>query len=76
MSKEIEWSIFHGEGDIVCSCDQCGEEHRVEFDESSPDYKKAQSEIEGMGWQSARINGEWCDFCCSTCRNNYIRENI
>lgn len=23
MSKEVEWSRIRGEGEIVCTCDQC-----------------------------------------------------
>lgn len=36
MSKEIEWGMIHGEGTIVCTCDQCGKEHEVDFDGGSP----------------------------------------
>lgn len=75
MSKEVEWSHIHGEGEIVCSCDHCGEEERIEFFER-PDYREAQSEIEQLGWTSSRINGEWHDFCSMKCRNDYIRKNL
>lgn len=26
MSKDVEWGAMYGEGDIVCTCDNCGEE--------------------------------------------------
>ena len=76
MSKEVEWSEYHGCGDIICTCDECGESYLFEFCDGYPDFREAQREIEQIGWQSARINGEWEDFCCSTCRNKYIRENL
>lgn len=75
MSKEVDWSFIHGAGDIVCTCDQCGEEERIEFD-NGPDFREAQREIEGMGWTSSRINGEWFDFCSMDCRNAYVKENL
>ena len=75
MSKEVDWSIIHGEGEIVCSCDQCPEEHRIEFYER-PDYREAQSEIVRLGWTSARINGEWYDFCSMSCRNEFVKNNL
>ena len=76
MSKEVEWGIIHGEGDIVCSCDNCEDEERIEFCDGHPDYREAQREIEIAGWMSSRINNEWYDFCCSSCRNEFVKRNI
>lgn len=72
--KEVEWSEYHGEGDILCTCDQCGNEHLVECD-GAPDFREAQAEIRSMGWTSTQVNGIWRDFCCERCRNEYIKEN-
>lgn len=75
MSKEIQWGVYHGEGNIVCTCDNCGFEHEVDFDGGAPDFREAQAEIRSIGWQSIKIDGEWYDFCCEKCRNEYIKNN-
>lgn len=74
MSKEVDWGVIHGEGDIVCTCDECGNEHLVPFEDQQVDYREAQRAIEDEGWGSCQVNGEWKDFCCETCRNNYIKK--
>ena len=76
MSKEVDWGHIHGEGEIVCTCDECGEEYRIEFFDSNIDYREAQKEIEKECWQKARMNGEWYDFCTMECRHDYIRKNL
>lgn len=75
MSKEVEWGVIHGEGTIVCTCDNCGCEEEIEFDGGRPDYREAQDEIEDLGWMSTKVNGEWYDFCCESCRNQFIKNN-
>ncbi len=75
MSKDVEWGFIHGEGEIVCTCDHCGEEERAEFLEG-PDFREAQEELKEMGWVSSRINGDWYDFCSMECRNAYIKKNL
>lgn len=73
--KDIDWSPIYGEGNIVCTCDNCGREHEVDFDGGAPDFREAQAEIRSMGWQSLKIGGEWRDFCCEKCRNQFIKNN-
>lgn len=75
MSKEVEWGVIHGEGDIVCTCDHCEGEERIEFIEG-PDFRSAQAELKEMGWMSSKINGEWYDFCSMECRNAFVKENL
>lgn len=48
MSKYTDWGVIHGEGEIVCECDNCDYEERIEF-EGYPDYKEAQQELRSMG---------------------------
>ncbi len=74
MSKEIEWGEMHGCGDILCTCDGCGDEEAIPF-EDGPDFRSAQNELKAMGWRSTQIQGDWHDFCCEDCRNDYIRNN-
>lgn len=71
----MEWGIAHGEGDIVCTCDSCGEEYRYPFEDQFVDYRGAQRAIRDEGWTSCIINDEWHDFCCEACRNDYIKKN-
>jgi len=75
MSKEVEWSRIHGEGEIVCTCDQCYDEERIEFEDGHPDFKAAQAELKGIGWVSRKIDNEWYDFCSEQCYYDYIKEN-
>lgn len=75
MSKEVEWGQIYGEGDIVCTCDNCGHQERFPFDDSSPDFKEVQSKIFAMGWTSCKVLNCWRDFCSEYCRNKYIKNN-
>lgn len=72
MSKEIEWGDSFGEGEIGCFCDECGDVESIPF-ENGPDFRDAQQALKAMGWRSAQIHGEWYDFCCEECRNDYIK---
>jgi hypothetical protein len=75
MSKEVEWGLIHGEGEIISTCDECGKTVSTEFDEGHPDYRQAQADIEANGWRSTKVNGEWRDFCTEECRNGYIKRH-
>lgn len=74
MSKEIDWGLVHGEGTINCICDNCGVVEDIDFDDG-PDFREAQDTIQDKGWVSTKIKGQWFDFCCEDCRNQYIREH-
>lgn len=73
MSKYTDWGVIHGEGEIVCDCDNCDYEERIEF-EGYPDYKEAQQELRSIGWVSKKIDGEWKDFCCQECADEYYQK--
>ena len=74
MSKEIEWGIIHGEGEIVCECDNCGEQELFPFEDGLFDFKEVQEELrDSYGWISRKINGEWKDFCSKNCFKEYIK---
>lgn len=73
--KDVSWGVIHGEGTIVCTCDQCGKREEFDFDDGYPNFKATQQELFGMGWKSGQINGEWHDFCCEAHRNQYIKDN-
>lgn len=77
MSKEVDWSVIHGEGTIECDCDMCGSNYQYEFYDGYPDFKECQEELKKLGWVSRKINGEWCDFCCNDCLNKFMgKENV
>lgn len=76
MAKQIDWSPFYGEGDIVCECDQCSAEERFSFEDNCPDYGRVQRQLHKIGWQSLKSNGKWYDFCSEKCRNRFIKENL
>lgn len=75
MSKYVEWGLVHNEGEIVCTCDHCGYEERIDFYDG-PDFREAQEELAESGWTSSRINGVWFDFCSIDCRNAFIKKNL
>lgn len=74
--KYVDWSPIYGEGDIVCACDQCGEEERFGFDDNNVDYAAAQKELHSIGWVSFKSRGKWYDFCCEECRDRFIKEKL
>lgn len=57
-------------GNVICKCDNCNQEKRVEFN-TYPNYKEVQQELRSMGWVSKKIDGEWKDFCCQECADEY-----
>lgn len=72
MSKEIDWGFIHGDGEIVCVCDQCGEELRFPFEDNVYDFKEVQKELKNnYGWYSAKDNDGWHDFCSRQCAINF-----
>lgn len=73
MSKDIEWGFIHGEGDIICECDQCGANEVYEF-ENGPDFSGCQEYLKENGWVSRKIDGEWHDFCCQECLQKFLKE--
>lgn len=73
--KDVSWGVIHGEGTIVCVCDQCGKEEEYPFDNGYPDFRSFQKKLFGMGWKSAQIFGQWRDFCGEKCRNEFIKNN-
>lgn len=75
MSKEIEWSELYGVGTIACYCDNCSAEEEFEFDDNNPDFRAAQNALRQIGWMSCKVNGQWHDFCCEKCRNDYIKKH-
>lgn len=73
MSKEVQWGLIHGEGDIVCECDACCETYAYPFEDGDIDYKACQAELKEQGWISRKIDGEWYDFCCEECYKSFLR---
>ena len=76
MSKDVDWSPFYGEGEIVCRCDKCHREERFDFDDNHPDYAAAQRKLYGMGWLSFKSKDRWFDFCSEECRDRFIKEKL
>ena len=75
MSKEVEWGLAYGEGQVVCSCDNCHSDERFDFEDNNPDYPECQRKLLFRGWVSTKFHGVWKDFCCETCRNEYIKSH-
>ncbi|MBR6102604.1 MAG: hypothetical protein IKP95_09260 [Ruminococcus sp.] len=73
--KTVDWSEDHyGEGIIIAVCDQCGKEAESDpFFDNDPDYKAFQAELRKKGWTSTQVNYRWKDFCCESCRNQFIK---
>lgn len=74
MSKEVQWGLIHGEGNIECECDQCGRDYSYPFEDGDIDFKSCQDELRSQGWSSKKINGEWYDFCCEECYKKFMEK--
>ena len=77
ISKDIVWGMIHGAGEILATCDWCEcDEVAQEFEDSCYDFKEAQNYLRGCGWSSRKVNGEWYDFCCKECENEFISSTL
>ena len=65
------------EGDVNYYCDECGKCVSIPFTdkEEANDYKEHKNVLRDKGWESTKVKGEWNDFCCEKCRNDYIRKH-
>lgn len=75
MSKDHEFGDVYGCGEILCTCDQCGDEEVYEFYDGL-DYRGAQEHITDKGWGSRLVDGTWYDFCCPECRIEFLKNNV
>ena len=73
--KDVEWSMYHGEGTIECYCDNCNKNYSYEFFDGNIDFRDCQEMLKEDGWISRKIDGEWYDFCCEECYYSYIKKN-
>lgn len=76
MSKCVDWGISYGDGDIVCTCDNCLAEQKFRFERNEVDYGKVQARLKSMGWYSKKYREIWRDFCCQTCLREYESKHI
>ena len=77
MSKNIEWGLIHGDGEIVATCDYCDKDETAqEFSDGWYDFKEAQENLKAEGWCSMKIGGEWYDFCCTECKQKFLDERV
>lgn len=72
--KDIFWCGY-GEGTIECYCDECQHLFEYEFDGGYPDFKDCQNELKDYGWLAKYIRGEWYDFCCQECFENWKKKH-
>lgn len=72
--KVLIWGFTRGEGTIECACDnlKCNTNFDYEFDNGYPDWKDCQDKLKTYGWISRKIDGEWYDFCCPECYQEYL----
>ena len=75
MSKCMEWSLFEGEGELICGCDLCGRELRFPFRAADSDYEKIAAELTDIGWLAAEVDGRWEDFCSRECYEKGIKKD-
>lgn len=74
MSRDLEFSGWW-EGEAVYSCDNCHQSEGFPFDSEEIDSKGHRSELHKKGWICTKVKGEWKDFCCEQCRNEYIKKH-
>lgn len=64
-----------------CTCEYCYDTTVFEIPEVKEDEapevftSRLDQEFQNRGWHYSRILNQRHDFCCDTCRNNYIKEN-
>ena len=74
MSRELEFTGYW-EGDAVYSCDCCHQSQSFPFDSEDIDSEQHRKGLrERLGWITTKVDGEWHDFCCERCRNQFIRD--
>ena len=44
-------------------------------DSEDVDSKAHRAELRKRGWNVTKVGGEWRDFCCEKCRNEYIKKH-
>lgn len=74
MSRELEFDGWW-EGKAIYSCDCCQNSESFRFDSEEIDSKAHRAELRKRGWVTAKVNGQWKDFCVDRCRDKYIRNN-
>lgn len=74
MSRDLEFTGWW-QGDAVYSCDNCGCSEAFVFDSEDIDSKAHRAELRKRDWIFTKVEGEWKDFCCEKCRNDYIKKN-
>mgnify|MGYP004631318997 CR=1 FL=1 len=76
MRDELEFDGFW-EGMTPYRCDGCGKVVKFRFDgkDDAFDSKSHRASLHEKGWMTTKVNGQWRDFCCESCRNKYIRSN-
>lgn len=72
--RDLEFDGYW-EGDAVYYCDNpgCKVHKSFRFDSEDVDSKGHRAELRKQGWITTKVNGEWKDFCCENCRNQYIK---
>jgi predicted secreted protein len=51
------------------SCETCTKYEYV----AGTNYKEINNELRSLGWTTKNIDGKWCDFCCLSCYEKYIK---
>ena len=72
MSRELNFTGWW-QGDAEYICDECGRSEEFPFDSEDVDSKAHRAELRKRGWNVTKVGGEWRDFCCEKCRNEYIK---
>lgn len=77
MSKDLNFDGWW-EGTAEYTCDNCGNSEYFPFtdeDEAKDSKTHRKALREEYGWITTKVNGYLKDFCCESCRNQYIRKN-
>ena len=68
MSRYIEYST--AESTIYCDCPNCVNQTFI----NSSFFDIIDYELQKEGWIKQYIDGEWLDFCCEDCLNDFMDE--
>lgn len=77
MSRSLEFDGWW-EGDVVFTCDNCGKTVKFRFDDQES-AQNASGQMAALrkkrGWEFLKFRAILRDFCCTKCRDEYIKNN-
>lgn len=75
MSKYTDWALSTAKAKSYASATTATTRNALSLMKDTPIIRKPKKELRSMGWVSRKIDGEWYDFCCQECVNEYYQKS-